>query len=114
MTAWIAGTEETSHWPNGRWVKCVAVIRKNDTGETRRYATETILEDREAHPSVYGWEEGNYSCDCNRELFFGYAVGKKYEDAPNRECTNGRYSVNLENPATGETYYREFCEQPNT
>ena len=33
--------------------------------------------------STYEWEEGNYSCDCNRERFFGidsdcnYCIGGK-------------------------------------
>jgi redox-regulated HSP33 family molecular chaperone len=65
--------------------------------------------DHEQHPSVFNWHENNYSCDCNRELFFGYAAGLGYEDMPERVCTHGQYSVNLENPETGEIYYREFA-----
>lgn len=89
-------------------MRCIANIRKNATGEVRRYETEELINDGEAHPSAFNWEENNYSCDCNRELFFGYAGGLQYEDMPDPKCTHGRYSVNLENPVTGEIYYREF------
>jgi hypothetical protein len=92
----------------GRWVAVVAHIRCNDTGEVRKRSTEEILKDGEAEPDPFNWEENNFSCDCNRRLFFGYAVGRKYEDMPDTDCTNGQYSVNLENPVTGEIYYKEF------
>jgi len=90
------------------WVRCVAHLRQNATGEVRRYETDAILEDGEEVPSVFNWKENNYSCDCNRALFFGYAVGLKYEDMPERRCTHGQFSANLENPVTGEIFYREF------
>ena len=46
------------------------------------------LEDvRKKHNDIEGieymWTEGNYSCDCNRELFIKRQQG---EDAPDREC----------------------------
>lgn len=77
----------------------IAHIRKNATGEIRQYRTEELLEIGESHPSVFGWADGNYCCDCNRSRFFG---------DPQEGCTDGRYSVNLENPATGEIYHREY------
>ena len=44
-----------------------------------------------------------------RELFFERSAGNEIET---EECSDGRFSVNLENPVTGEIYYREF--EPNT
>lgn len=103
---------------DGSWVKVIAHIRNNSTGEVREYLTNEILHDEEEHPSVFNWEENNYSCDCNRSLFFEYALmpcGGDGEDAMDKaeamgagRCGEGGFSVNLENPVDGEIYYREF------
>ena len=108
MDNWQTVEIKTHPLKNARWVRCVARIRKNATGEVRRYETDEILEDGETHPSVFKWEENNFSCDCNRELFFERSAGNEIET---EECSDGRFSVNLENPVTGEIYYREF--EPN-
>lgn len=108
MDNWQTVEIKTHPLKNARWVRCVAHIRKNATGEVRRYETDEILEDGETHPSVFNWEENNFSCDCNRELFFERSAGNEIET---EECSDGRFSVNLENPVTGEIYYREF--EPN-
>lgn len=92
----------------GRWVCVVACIRSNKTGEVRRYLTQDVLMDGEDAPSAFIWERGNYSCDCNRALFFGRAAGLKDEEMSDCRCGDGGYSLNLENPATGKVYYREF------
>lgn len=81
-----------------RWYKIVAHIRNNATGEVRRHEN-TAVGDEMCVPGEYIWSDGNYSCDCNRDLFWG---------GDNAECGATRYSVNLENPKTGEIYYREF------
>lgn len=94
------------HRMNGReWVRVVAHIRSNATKEVRRYKTTELLENGEESIRTYGWEEGNFSCDCNREDFFRRAGNEEEGDA---ECGDERYAVNLENPATGEIFYREF------
>ena len=87
------------------WVKIIAHIRKNETGEIRQYETHEILEDGEWFPSVFNWEENNYSCDCNREIFFERSNGKEIDVT---SCTDGRFSVKLQNPKTGTFYYEEF------
>lgn len=87
-------------------VKCVAHIRKNETGEVRRHETIEIINDGEKHPRVFNWEENNFSCDCNREIFFERSAGNEIET---EACSSGRFSVNMENPVTGEIYYREFA-----
>ena len=93
---------------NGGWVKVVAEIRKNDTGEVREYETDEILMNDEDYPNPFNWSDNNYSCDCNRLLFFNRAGNEEKEEDWNVECTDGRFSVNLKNKKDGEYYYREF------
>jgi hypothetical protein len=84
--------------------KIIVEIRRNDTGEIRALEMDDQIEDGMKFPSDFIWEDGNFSCDCNRSLFFRNAGGA-YEHA---RCTDGRYSVNLSLKDTGEVYYREF------
>jgi len=61
--------------------------------------------------NVFWWEEGNASCDCNREDFFLQAQGEDTDDNES-ECSNGRYSVRCSDADTGVVLYDEF-ETPN-
>jgi len=90
---------------NNIWVKCIAEIRNNLTGEIVEYETDEILELGEEFPSIFNWEENNYSCDCNRHLFFKRA---KEDEDWDVECSDGKYSVNLKNKKDGKIYYKEF------
>lgn len=56
--------------------------------------------------NVFWWEEGNASCDCNRELFFLRARGES-NDAET-ECGYSRYSVRLSDTDTGAVLYNEI------
>lgn len=89
-----------------RRVRIVAHIRKNETGEVRQYETDAIMELGEVAPDEFWWSEGNAGCDCNRSLFFYRAIGEDEPEEP--ECGEGRFSVNLQNPVTGQFYYTEF------
>lgn len=65
----------------------VAHITDTQTGETRQQPAEfTGLH------HAYLWSEGNYSCDCNRGMFFAHAAG---EQDPNRSCGDERYKVKI-------------------
>lgn len=90
----------------GQWVEVLADIRCNATGEVRTYRTEEILDEGDEAPSDFNWSENNYQCDCNRVKFFCRA-GKEPEPETN-VCTEGKYSVRLRNPVTGNVYYSEF------
>jgi hypothetical protein len=94
------------------FVECVAEIRNNETGEVREYDTEELLEKGEKHPSTFNWEEHNFSCDCNRTLFFKYANNEDVSDDEfdNIECSGGKFSVNLKNKKDGKLYYKEFIK----
>lgn len=107
---WIE-TENKDHViEDGKWVKCIVEIRNNSTSEVREYETDSILKNGEKHPSTFIWEDDNYACDCNRELFFRYANDEEVSDEEfdNLECSEKRYSVNLKNKKDGKTYYCEF------
>lgn len=89
----------------------VAHIRKNATGEIRKSDQHSILDDDEASPSWFIWQEGAFSCGDNRRSFFMEASenGEDAEwDDDDEYIEDSEYSVNLENPVTGEIYYREF------
>ena len=105
---WIEVKKETHQIKNCVWVECIAEIRKNDTGEIREYETHEILEIGDEHPSVFNWEENNYSCDCNRLLFFNRVKGEEKDEDWDVECTDGNFSVNLKNKKDGKVYYREY------
>lgn len=91
------------------WVRIVAKIRHNPTGEVRDYPTEGIWDGDDDQTTRYIWEDGNFSCDCNRSLFF-YSHAEDME----ADCGDDLFSVNLVNPRTGEVFYREFEDAPTT
>jgi hypothetical protein len=105
---WIEVKKDTHQIDNCIWVECIAEIRNNETGEIREYETHEILEIGDEHPSVFNWEENNYSCDCNRRLFFKRANNEETNDDWNVECSDGKFSVNLKNKKDGKVYYREY------
>jgi hypothetical protein len=93
--------------PGGRWVEVIARIHDNQTGEVREFATHEALNPGEERPNDCGWSGGNYSCDCNRALFFARAKG---EPDPDFECGESRYTVQLLNPVDGAIYYDEIAD----
>ena len=86
-------------------VKVIAMIRKNATGEIREYKTEVWLFDDNKEPDSYMWSEGNFSCDCNRCLFFDRAGGE--EENWHHPCGDELYSVNLKT-MDGKIFYKEY------
>jgi hypothetical protein len=105
---WIEVKKDTHQIDNCIWVECIAEIRNNETGEIRECETHEILEIGSEHPSVFNWEENNFSCDCNRRLFFKRANNEEIEDDWNIECSDGKFSVNLKNKKDDKVYYREY------
>ena len=75
-------------------------IRDNNTREIRVYQENHDWDDS----YIFQWAEGNYSCDCNRELFFGRACGE--ERWGKTECGQGRFSISIALPS-GEVVYSE-------
>jgi hypothetical protein len=109
--AWETVEIPTHPLKGSRWVRIIARIRNNATGEVREYnGSNAILDDGQAEPSEWIWSGGNYSCDCNRRLFFGYAAGEKPGDIDDDNCGDGKFSVQVLNPVDGRAYYYEFPE----
>lgn len=78
-------------------------IRDNRTGEVRLYR-EDMEWDEHDH---FSWTENNYSCDCNRHLFFLRANGPGPADDPHwnnadRECGEELYTALYAELPTGE------------
>jgi len=87
------------------WIKIIAEIRNNKAMTIHSYPTTAIWNEEEESPQIFIWKDGNFSCDCNRHLFFQRAIGEEESDI---ECSEGKYSVNLRNPRTGMYFYKEF------
>lgn len=83
--------------------KCIVYVKKAETGETRIDRSHE-WDDSEDSAHGYMWGEGNFSCDCNRELFFCRAVD---EDEPEESgCGDERFSVKITDEA-GAVLYRD-------
>jgi len=87
------------------WVKIIAHIKHNETGEVRVYDTTGLYSPATQEADTWIWEEGNYACDCNRRLFF--ARVKEEEEDWESPCSDGEYSVNVY-ASKGKLLYTEF------
>ena len=73
------------------------VIRENATGKMVKYEDSyPYWDDQESrHSSLrFMFEDGNYSCDCNRKLFFGRAYLTEFSDEET-PCGHSKYSVKI-------------------
>lgn len=90
-------------------IEVIVEILHNQSGIIHQYIFSEMMQVGENHPSIFNWKENNYSCDCNRHLFFHRAIGQEPEDDDeDDECTDYKYSVRLINPVDGKAYYDEF------
>lgn len=81
-------------------------IRRNADGAIRTHADSGPWDDA----NEYGWTEGNFSCDCNRALFFARAVG---DPDPNIPCGDDGYSIRVSG-ADGRVLYQDSDWEPET
>ncbi len=90
------------------WVKCLVKYRNNETGEAREAFENLIWEEEfEEKLCLYIWQEGNFSCDCNRYLFFQRAKGEDEID-DDCKCGHSKFDIQIYNPLNGELLYNEF------
>jgi hypothetical protein len=92
---------------------CTVFIEKVASGEVHEYKTGYFVctdtpcyheDENKFGFHDYIWREGNFSCDCNRILFFGGFEEKYYHD----DCSEGRYRiVSLVDDETGTLLYSE-------
>lgn len=101
--------ESQAELPSERFLYTVSLTRLSD-GKTVEIQEEWgfpgyVRRDDWESDFVFIWEEGNFSCDCNREDFFCKASG---EPEVERNCGNGVYRVNwLRNDETGKVF--DYC-----
>jgi len=76
-------------------VEYSALIKNTATGESAWYRDNWDMANGGIATLQYLWEEGNFSCDCNRSSLFGQARGlpendETYDDTP---CSDGAFQV---------------------
>ena len=59
--------------------------------------------------AVYQWEDGNFSCDCNRSLFFSRFSGTL--DRACGDCGDTLFSVEILDKKTGRAVYSELNDE---
>jgi len=72
------------------------------TGEQRSYQDDFVWSQDPDDFSEYIWSDGNYSCDCNRGLFFERAAGIPYSGET--VCGQSRYFLFICDEAGTEVY----------
>lgn len=88
-------------------VPCSAMIRNNATGEIRSTPTDLWVPNGSTEdPDCFIWRDGNYSCDCNRRVFFDRVNG--IESLHTAKCGNGAYSVCITRQDNQRIIYAEF------
>lgn len=85
------------------WFDIDVHMRRVADGQTRVFRHNALRDDDEPW-SPFIWEEGNFSCNCNRGQFF---AGAGNEDDPNHECGDGMYLVRIVRVSDGEVLYDE-------
>jgi hypothetical protein len=73
------------------------LLEDTKTGETQWVDSGYAIGDDGIY---FQWQENNYSCDCNRELFFYRARGKEPE---NEACGETRFAIKATKPDIGLT-----------
>lgn len=75
------------------------------TGIRREVAHEAEWEDTDDSATEFMWTEGNYSCDCNRSLFYRGAAGEPEDDR--RPCGDERFALTVQSHG-GDVVYDEM------
>jgi len=102
MTEWAFCKRGSVKHDENSWVRIILYIKDNITGKVVKRHTETIWQP-ELQDMLFIWTEGNFSCDCNRRIFYeGYSEDSHYQ------CGMSEYSINIMNPENGQWIYREF------
>lgn len=100
-----------SHDPEGVW--CAIEIFDRATGETAAFEDCGSIWNDEGYIRDFMWAEGNYACDCNRQLFFERALGRRDPfDNEAVKCGEGRYLARATRLDNGEIIFDEIGERP--
>lgn len=86
---------------------CAIEILDARTGETAAFFDQGSIWEEDGELNDYMWAEGNYSCDCNRALFWHRAQG--IDISPDAvACSNDRYFAKATRLDTGEIVFDEI------
>lgn len=81
-------------------------IERLEDGKTVEFTEELYTADD--YNGLFLWEDGNYSCDCNRALFFNRELGLPAPSEDEPLCGNKKYRVNwIKDAVTSELLYEE-------
>lgn len=83
-------------------MKVTIKIKHIPTGEIRDYHDEFIDIHEPITDPVFMWEYGNYSCDCNRNIFF-----HNFKDDEDIDCSDEIYKVNIFD-LSNKCLYKEY------
>ena len=78
-----------------KYLDVMVTLRRVSDGLERTFSDDSVWLDDDGIPSCYQWTDGNYGCDCNREIFFERAAGVEVLDEGNPPCTHGRYLARI-------------------
>jgi len=81
----------------------ISITRVSD-GKNVTYWDDEGLYQEGDYDGVFIWEDGNFSCDCNRSLFFHRALGLPEEDC---SCGYEAFRVDFIKDETGKIWYQE-------
>jgi hypothetical protein len=82
----------------------IITIRDNSTGVVRT----GLMKEYQYYDSDWIWSDGNYSCDCNRTLFFARIGGDP--EPTDEKCGHDRFDITVVDAVTGKTIYDELEE----
>lgn len=80
--------------------RCLIQIRETATGNVVEMSDQWD-DDGSSH---FNWSENNYSCDCNRRIFFFRGM-----DFDSPGCSDGAYRVRITRADDGSTLYDEWA-----
>lgn len=107
LHGWRRVTQPPPH-DTMEWVAQRVEIQRVADGEVRVEEDHHGLLNEDGSLASFIWSDGNYSCDCNRYLFFCWAADEEEMDFEDIQCSDGLYRVNIYNPVDGVCHYREF------
>lgn len=97
-------------------MKFTVDILNIDTGETRKHEHDIGDLPDAVHLCQFMWEEGNYSCDCNRSRDFfragaGNSDASEYEIDSVAPCGDEKYLMTSIKDESGKEIYHEYLDE---
>jgi hypothetical protein len=85
----------------------ISITRVSD-GKNATYWDDEGLYQNGEYDGTFIWEDGNFSCDCNRSIFFHKALGEP--EAVEAECGESKFRVDFIKDETGKIWYRDYVD----